>query len=113
MLSNKETLCICNFQQPSNIIAQRKFSPARDPCSVMWDVLWDDLATMELTHGKKDNPRGPPSRLILYLQTRSTELKEQARVIKCIPETRQALEVYTSIELALHTYGPSQSKVSP
>lgn len=79
----------------------------------MWDVLWDDLATMELTHGKKDNPRGPPSRLILYLQTRSTELKEQSRVVKCIPETRQALEVYTSIEQALHTYGPNQSKVSP
>lgn len=79
----------------------------------MWDVLWDDLVTMELTHGKKDQPRSPPSRLILYLQSsRSTELKEQFRVIKCIPETRQSLEVYSSIEQALYTYGPNHSKVS-
>lgn len=68
---------------------------------------------MELTHGKKDHPKALPSRLILYLRTRSTELKEQVRVIKCMPETRQALEVYSSIELALHTYGPNQLKVSP
>lgn len=40
------------------------------------------------------------------------EPKEQVRIIKCIPETRQALEVYSSIELALHTYGPNQAKVS-
>lgn len=100
------------LQQPSNIIGQRKFSPARDPCSIIWDVLWDDLAAMELTHGKKDHPKALPSRLILYLRTRSTELKEQVRVIKCMPETRQALEVYSSIELALHTYGPNQSKDS-
>ncbi|KAL5541456.1 hypothetical protein UlMin_009166 [Ulmus minor] len=98
------------LQQPSNIIAQRKFSPAKDPCSIIWDVLWDDLATMELTHGKKDNPKALPSRLLLYLQSRSTEVKEQVRVIKCVPETRQALEVYASIELAMHTYGPYQSK---
>lgn len=98
------------LQQPSNIIGQRKFSPAKDPCSVTWDVLWDDLAFMELTHGKKDHPKASPSRLILYLSTRSTEPKEQVRIIKCIPETRQALEVYSSIELALHTYGPNQAK---
>ncbi|XP_020230234.1 uncharacterized protein LOC109811015 [Cajanus cajan] len=98
------------LQQPSNIIAQRKFSPARDPCSIIWDILWDDLGTMELTHGKKDNPKGPPSRLILYLQSKSLDTKENFRIIKCISDTRQALQVYSSIDHALHTYGPGVSK---
>ncbi|KAJ4956285.1 hypothetical protein NE237_013068 [Protea cynaroides] len=98
------------LQQPSNIMAQRKFSPARDPCSVLWDVLWDDLVTLEMTHGKKDQPSSPPSRLILYLQTRSTELKDHTRVIKCSRETQQALEIYSSIEEAMNTYGPNRSK---
>ncbi|KAJ7980442.1 calcium-dependent lipid-binding family protein [Quillaja saponaria] len=98
------------LQQPTNIIGQRKFSPVKDPCSVLWDVLWDNLGTMELTHGKKDNPKAPPSRLIVYLQTGSTELKEFVRVIKCSCETHQALEVYSSIDQALNTYGPNQSK---
>lgn len=99
------------FQQTSNIIAQKKFNPARDPCSVLWDVLWDDLVTMELTHGKKDQQNSPPSRLVLYLQTRSTESKELIRVVKCNRESNQAFEVYSSIEQAMSTYGPSQSKV--
>ncbi|KAJ6726583.1 hypothetical protein OIU79_004678 [Salix purpurea] len=97
------------LQQPSNILAQRKFSPARDPCSVSWDVLWVDLVTMELTHGKKDQPKAPPSQLTLYLRSRSTESKEQFRVIKCIPETDQALKVYSSIERAVNTYGRNLS----
>lgn len=99
------------FQQTSNIIAQKKFNPARDPCSVLWDVLWDDLVTMELTHGKNDQQNAPPSRLVLYLQSRSTESKEIIRVIKCYRESNQAFEVYSSIEQAMSTNGPSQSKV--
>ncbi|KDP27978.1 hypothetical protein JCGZ_19058 [Jatropha curcas] len=98
------------LQQPSNIIGQRKFSPARDPCSVLWDVLWNDLVTMELTHGKKDHPKAPASRLILYLRSRPAEGKEHARKIKCNRETDQALEVYCSIERALNTYGKNLSK---
>ncbi|KAK7348007.1 hypothetical protein VNO80_22555 [Phaseolus coccineus] len=98
------------LQQPSNIIAQRKFSPARDPCSILWDILWDDLGTMELTHGKKDNPKGPPSRLVLYLQSRSLDMKENHRIVKCIRDTRQALQAYSSIMHALSTYGPGVSK---
>ncbi|XP_048235070.1 uncharacterized protein LOC8261314 isoform X2 [Ricinus communis] len=101
------------LQQPSNIIAQRKFSPARDPCSVLWDVLWDDLMTMELIHGKKDHPKAPPSRLLLYLRSKATEVKEQARVVKCSRETDQAREVYSSIERAMSTYGLSPSKEMP
>ncbi|XAR56952.1 hypothetical protein NMG60_11024929 [Bertholletia excelsa] len=98
------------LQQSSNIIAQKKFNPARDPCSILWDVRWDDLVTMELTHGKRDQPNSPHSRVILYLHTRSTESKEQVRVIKCYRESNQALEVYSSVEQAMNTYGPSQSK---
>ncbi|KAE9455056.1 hypothetical protein C3L33_13039, partial [Rhododendron williamsianum] len=98
------------LQQTSNIIAQKKFNPARDPCSVSWDVLWDDLVTMELTHGKNDQQNAPPSRLVLYLQSRSTESKELIRVIKCYRESNQAFEVYSSIEQAMSTNGPSQSK---
>ncbi|XP_075085926.1 uncharacterized protein LOC107782497 [Nicotiana tabacum] len=98
------------LQQPSNLIAQKKFNPARDPCSVLWDVLLEDLVTMELTHGKKDLPNGPPSRLIMYLQSRSLEGKDQVRVIKCHRESNQAFEVYSSIEQARNVYGQSQSK---
>lgn len=77
----------------------------------MWDILWDDLGTMELTHGKKDKPKAPPSRLILYLQARSMDMKENHRIIKCIRETHQALQIYSSIQHALNTYGPGVSKV--
>ncbi|XP_043709636.1 uncharacterized protein LOC122658659 isoform X2 [Telopea speciosissima] len=98
------------LQKPSNIMAQRKFSPARDPCSVLWDVLWDDLMTVEMTYGKKDHPSSPPSQLILYLQTRSMELKDHTRVIECSCGTQQALEIYSSIEQAMNTYGPNHSR---
>lgn len=77
----------------------------------MWDVLWDDLVTMELTHAKKDQPAAPPSRLILYLRTKPTEGKEHVRVMKCCSETNQALEVYSAIERAMNTYGCNLSKV--
>ncbi|OMO58553.1 hypothetical protein COLO4_34529 [Corchorus olitorius] len=97
------------LQQTSHI-TQRKFNPARDPCSVLWDVMWDDLATMELTQGKKDQPKAPPSRLILYLKSRATDAKEQVRIIKCSRDTRQALEVYSSVEQAMNTYGPNLCK---
>ncbi|KAI5381825.1 hypothetical protein KIW84_040789 [Lathyrus oleraceus] len=99
------------LQQPSNIIAQRKFSPAKDPCSIVWEILWDDFCTMELMHGKKDNPKSPPSQLILYLQSRSLDVKENVRAVKCYPESHQALQVYSSIDHALSIYGPNASKV--
>lgn len=98
------------LQQTTNIIAQRKFSPARDPCSILWDVLWDDLATMELTRGKKDHPKTSPSRLTLYLKTRPGDAKEQVRTIKCSTDSHQALEVHSSIEQAMNTYGQNPSK---
>ncbi|WOL14400.1 hypothetical protein Cni_G23180 [Canna indica] len=97
------------LQQPTNIMAQRKFNPPRDPCSVLWDVLWDDLVTMELTRGKKDQQGSLPSQLILYLQMRSTE-SNATRVIKCHRGTEQATNVYSSIQQALNAYGPHASK---
>lgn len=68
--------------------------------------------TMELTHGKKDRPDSIPSRIILYLQGRSFDTKDQVRIIKCNRESNQAFEVYTSIEQAMNTYGPNQTMVS-
>lgn len=102
-------LSLC--QQPTNIIAQRKFSPAKDPCSVLWDVGLDDLVTMEFAYGKKDTPKAPPSKLLLYLQAKSTETKEQVRVVKCCREIPQANDVYSAIERAKNTYGRNLSKV--
>ncbi|KNA18184.1 hypothetical protein SOVF_073130 [Spinacia oleracea] len=99
------------LEQPSNIIShQRKFSAAKDPCSILWDVLWDDLVTMELTHGKKDQPNAPPSRVILYLQSKSLETKDQVRIVKCNRDSNQSFKVYAAIEQAMSTYGPNQSK---
>ncbi|KAE8733152.1 hypothetical protein F3Y22_tig00001478pilonHSYRG00150 [Hibiscus syriacus] len=96
--------------QQNSSITQRKFNPMRDPCSVLWDVPWDDLATMELTQGKKDHFKAPPSQLILYLKTGPTDAKEQVRIIKCTRDTDQALQVYSSIERAMITYGQNSSK---
>ncbi|PHT90664.1 hypothetical protein T459_05777 [Capsicum annuum] len=64
------------LQQPSNLIAKKKFNQARDPCSFLWDVLLDDLMTMELTNGKKNLPNGPPSRLIMYPQSLYKKTKD-------------------------------------
>lgn len=74
---------------------------------MMWDVEWDDLVTMELTHGKKDHPQALPSRLIMYLR----DAREQIRIVKCSRDTQQAMDVYSSIEQARITYGQNFSKV--
>ncbi|KAI3684030.1 hypothetical protein L1987_84552 [Smallanthus sonchifolius] len=97
--------------QTSNIITQKKFNPARDPCLVLWAVLLEDLATMELTTGKKDHPNAPPSKLILYLKSKSSsENNDHTRVIKCYRDTKQAIQVYTAIQQAISTYAPKGSK---
>ncbi|KAK9139107.1 hypothetical protein Scep_008788 [Stephania cephalantha] len=98
------------LQLPFNSMTQKKFSPVRDPCSVQWDVLWDDLMTMELEHGEKDNPKAPPSQLIIYIRTKPSESKELTRIIKCKKESQQAFEIYSSIDKAMSTYGPNRTK---
>ncbi|CAI9779714.1 unnamed protein product [Fraxinus pennsylvanica] len=106
MVTHRRVLLL---QQTSNVIAQKKFNPARDPCSVLWDVTWDDLVIMEVTPGKKDHPNAPPSRVKLYLRSRS-DTRDQFRIIKCNRESNQAFEVFSSIEQARSTYGSTQSK---
>ncbi|EOA39345.1 hypothetical protein CARUB_v10012395mg [Capsella rubella] len=98
------------LQQPSNIMGQRKFIPAKDACSIQWDIVWNDLGTMELTDGKKDQPNSPPSRLILYLKAKPYDSKEQVRVVKCSPNTKQAFEVYSAIDQAINLYGQDALK---
>ncbi|KAE8735935.1 hypothetical protein F3Y22_tig00000313pilonHSYRG00026 [Hibiscus syriacus] len=97
------------FKTSTNI-THRKFNPMKDPCSVLWDVMWDDLKTMDLTRGKKDLLKAPPSRLVLHLKTKQADAKEQVRIIKCNRGTHQTLEVYSSIERAMITYGRNLSK---
>lgn len=92
-------------------MGQRKFIPAKDACSIQWDILWNDLVTMELTDGKKDQPNSPPSRLILYLKAKPHDPKEQFRVVKCIPNTKQAFDVYSAIDQAINLYGQNALKV--
>ncbi|KAK6913633.1 hypothetical protein RJ641_020954 [Dillenia turbinata] len=60
----------------------------------------------------QDLPRAPPSRLVLYLRTRSNDPKEQVCIRKCSHDSHQALEVYSAIEQAMNTYRPTQSKAS-
>ena len=67
--------------------------------------------TMELTHGKKDLPDSLPSRVILYLKSRSLDTKDQVRIIKCNRDSNQVFKVYASVEKARNTYGPNESKV--
>ncbi|KAK9136608.1 hypothetical protein Sjap_007202 [Stephania japonica] len=98
------------LQLPFNSMTQKKFSPVRDPCSVQWDVLWDDLMTMELADREKDNPKAPPSQLIIYMRTKPSESKELTRIIKCNKESQQAFEIYCSIDKAMSTYGPNRTK---
>ncbi|KAK1425949.1 hypothetical protein QVD17_14616 [Tagetes erecta] len=85
--------------------AQKKFNPGRDPCLVLWDVQWEELATMEVTTGKKDYQDAPPSKLILYLKSENT------RVIKCYRDTKQPIQVRSSIQQAMSRYAPKQKEM--
>jgi vacuolar protein sorting-associated protein 13A/C len=97
------------FQVP--MMTQRKFNPAKDPCSVIWDVLWDDLVTLETTHGKKDAPGSLPSKLILYLKAKPANSREAVHLIKCNRGSDQATTIYSSIDKVYRTYGPNAIKV--
>lgn len=92
------------------MMTQRKFNPAKDPCSVIWDLLWDDLVTVEMTHGKKDVPGSLPSKLILYLKAKPTNSREVVRLVKCNRGSDQATIIYSSIDKACKAYGPNSTK---
>jgi vacuolar protein sorting-associated protein 13A/C len=93
------------------MMTQRKFNPAKDPCSVIWDVLWDDLVTVEITQGKKDAPGSLPSKLILYLKAKPTNSREVVRLIKCNRGSDQATTIYSSVDKSYKAYGPNAIKV--
>uniref|UniRef100_A0ACD5YZI2 Uncharacterized protein n=1 Tax=Avena sativa TaxID=4498 RepID=A0ACD5YZI2_AVESA len=99
---------VLSLQVP--MMTQRKFNPAKDPCSVIWDVLWDDLVTVEITHGKKDAPGSLPSKLILYLKAKPANSREVVRLIKCNRGSDQATIIYSSIDKAYKAYGPNAIK---
>ncbi|AQK59115.1 calcium-dependent lipid-binding family protein [Zea mays] len=92
------------------MMTQRKFNPTKDPCSVIWDVLWDDLVTVEMTHGKKDPPDSWPSKLILYLKAKPSNSKEIVRLVKCNRGSDQASIIYSAIDKAYKAYGPNSLK---
>ncbi|WVZ75446.1 hypothetical protein U9M48_023496 [Paspalum notatum var. saurae] len=94
------------------MMTQRKFNPAKDPCSVIWDVLWDDLVTVEMTHGKKDPPGSLPSKLILYLKAKPSNSKEVVRLVKCNRGSDQATIIYSALDKAYKAYGPNSVKAN-
>jgi vacuolar protein sorting-associated protein 13A/C len=100
-------------QHPQGFVVQKKADLLKDPCTVAWDVTWDDFMTMELSQGKEEQHL-PPSRLIIHLRnwsqdTRLFDSKEIARIVKCHPGTKQAAEVRRAIQKAYDTYGPNRA----
>lgn len=101
-------------QHPQGFVVQKKADLLKDPCTVTWDVTWDDFMTMELAHGKEEPHNLPKSRLIIHLRgwsqdTRLFDSKEIARIVKCHPGTKQAEEICVAIQRAYDTYGPDRA----
>lgn len=106
-----------SWQHPSGVIVQKRADLLKDPCTVSWDVTWDDFMTMELAQGKDEPLSLPPSRLIIHLRnwsqdTRLFDSKEIARIVKCHPGTKQAAEIRLAIQKAYDTYGPDRANVT-
>eukprot|EP00271_Cylindrocystis_brebissonii_P008358 TRINITY_DN2254_c0_g1_i1.p1 TRINITY_DN2254_c0_g1~~TRINITY_DN2254_c0_g1_i1.p1 ORF type:complete len:1958 (-),score=356.45 TRINITY_DN2254_c0_g1_i1:258-5252(-) len=89
----------------------------KEPCSILWDVTWDELMTLELKSGK-DEPAGyPPSRLVLHLRdwsqdSRLFDTKQIARMVQCHPGTTHAQELRDAIQRAYDKYGPDRATVA-
>ncbi|KAL2613699.1 hypothetical protein R1flu_025391 [Riccia fluitans] len=108
---------IIMLQHPTGVIVQKRADLLKDPCTVTWDVTWDDFMTMELAHGKEEPLSLPPSRLIIHLRnwsqdTRLFDSKEIARIVKCHPGTKQAVEIRLAIQKAYDAYGPNRASSS-
>lgn len=102
------------LQHPTNIIVQKKPDLLKDPCTVLWDVVWKDLLTIELMPGKHEPQNAMPSRLALHLRTGSQDAlifdsKELVRIIKCHPNTDQADRIHDAILQAMTAYGPDRT----
>lgn len=113
MITNRRVVLL---QHPTQTNVQRKIDPLREPCTVLWDVTWNDLSKVEPRHGKKDPPGSRPSQLVVHLRispqdSRIFESKETTHVIKCHRESRQAEEIFSAIQQAMITYGSDCSVV--
>ena len=104
-----------DMQHPTSLIQQKKPDLLKEPCTVTWDVMWDDLKTMELFHAKEESRQMPPSRLVIRVYTnesRRFDTKETNFVVKCHPGTKQAVEIRNAIQQAVNTYGPGRASNS-
>lgn len=102
------------LQHPTSIIVQKKPDLTKDPCSVLWDVTWKDIRSMELIPGKHDPQNERPSRLVLHLQDgpvddHRIDSKDLVRIVKCNPGTNQAAQIRAAIQQAMSTNAPDQS----
>jgi hypothetical protein len=98
------------LQHPASLIQQKKLDLLKEPCTVTWDVTWNEMMTMELVHAKESSMQSPPSRLIIHLRnwsqdSRLFDSKEITRVVKCHPGTQQAAEIRNAIQQAYDSYG--------
>lgn len=107
-----------DVQHPTSLIQQKKPDLLKEPCTVTWDVLWDDLGTMDLAHAKDESRQLPPSRLIIRSLLNDSRLfdtslpnsrKEILHVVKCHPGTKQAVEIRNAIQQAYNMYGPGRA----
>jgi vacuolar protein sorting-associated protein 13A/C len=104
-----------DMQHPTSLIQQKKPDLLKEPCTVTWDVMWDDLRTMELFYGSEETRQLPPSRLIIRVwgnDSRRFDSKETNFVVKCHPGTNQAIEIRNAIQQVFNTYGPGRSSNS-
>ncbi|KAG0568137.1 hypothetical protein KC19_7G189300 [Ceratodon purpureus] len=103
------------LQHPTSLIQQKKPDLLKEPCTVTWDVMWDDLKAMELFYAKDDSRQMPPFRLVIRVyanESRMFDNKETNFVVKCHPGTKQAGEIRNAVQQALNTYGPGRSSNS-
>ncbi|KAJ7520829.1 hypothetical protein O6H91_19G024200 [Diphasiastrum complanatum] len=105
------------LQHPTGLIVQKKPDLLKDACTILWDVTWNDILSMELIRGKKDPLHSPPSRLVINLRNSVQDSKlfdsrENIRVVKCHPGSKQAYEVRSAVQQAYDAYGPNRTQVA-
>ena len=106
-----------DVQHPGGGMGSKRADLLREPCTILWDVSWEELMTVELKEGKDDPSDAPPSRLVLHLRdwspdSRLFDTKQIARVVVCHPGTTQALEVRDAVQKAMDKYGPDRATVA-
>eukprot|EP00850_Spirogloea_muscicola_P005223 SM000023S07679 [mRNA] locus=s23:814661:836470:+ [translate_table: standard] len=107
MLTDRRVMML---QHPSGMVVAKNADILKKPCTIVWNIAWKDLMTVELVHGKDDPPESPPTRLLLHLRdwsqdTRIFDAKVIVRLVKCHPGTNQAMVVKDAIRQAMQVYG--------